>query len=108
MRFHIAFTIGMFRPKRARKDHWRPRANLLHGQLIKRKKNRKLKYALIRMTIGERRRLYTVLRQNGDRSINQTAFIERVNLTLRQSVALLTRRTWSTVESEEHLYLHLE
>ena len=98
----------MFRPKRARKDHWRPHANLLHGQLIKRKKNRKLKYALTRMTIGERRRLYAVLRQNGYRSIIQTAFIERVNLTIRQSVALLTRRTWSTAKSEEHLYLHLE
>ena len=98
----------MFRPKRARKDHWRPHANLLHGQLIKRKKNRKLKYALTRMTVGERRRLYAVLRQNGFRSIIQTAFIERVNLTIRQSVSLLTRRTWSTARSEEHLYLHLE
>ena len=98
----------LFRPKRARKDHWRPHANLLHGQLIKRKKNRKLKYALTRMTMGERRRLYVVLRQNGDHSIIQTAFIERVNLTIRQSIALLTRRTWSTAKSEEHLYLHLE
>ena len=98
----------MFRPKRARKDHWRPHANLLHGQLIKRKKNRKLKYTLTRMTVGERRRLYAVLRQNGFRSIIQTAFIERVNLTIRQRVALLTRRTWSTAKSEEHLYLHLE
>ena len=97
-----------FRPKRARKDHWRPHAHLLHGQLIKRKKNRKLKYALTRMAPGERRQLYAILRQHGLRSIIQTAFIERVNLTIRQSVSLLTRRTWSTARSQDHLVLHLE
>ena len=97
-----------FRPKRARKDHWRPHANLLHGQLIKRRRHRKLKYALTRMAVGERRQLYPILRQNGLRSIIQTAFIERVNLTIRQSVSLLTRRTWSIARSRDHLWLHLE
>jgi len=37
-----------------------------------------------------------------------TAFVERVNLTLRQSVAALIRRTWSTVQEAPHLLLHLE
>lgn len=37
-----------------------------------------------------------------------TAFVERVNLTLRQSVAALIRRTWSTMQAAPQLLLHLE
>src|SRR5262249_6596038 len=37
-----------------------------------------------------------------------TAFIERLNLTLRQSVAPLIRRTWSTAQEAPQLLLHLE
>src|SRR5215470_11955917 len=36
-----------------------------------------------------------------------TAFVERVNLTLRQSVAALTRRTWSTACSTPRLFLEV-
>jgi Integrase core domain len=37
-----------------------------------------------------------------------TAFVERVNLTLRQSVAALIRRTWSTKQDALQLLVHLE
>jgi transposase InsO family protein len=37
-----------------------------------------------------------------------TAFVERVNLTVRQSVAALIRRTWSTMQEAPQLLLHLE
>ena len=37
-----------------------------------------------------------------------TAFVERVNLTLRQSVAALIRRTWSTAQEAPQLLLHVE
>src|SRR6185295_5786856 len=37
-----------------------------------------------------------------------TAFVERLNLTVRQSVAALVRRTWSTAQQAPHLLLHLE
>jgi len=35
-------------------------------------------------------------------------FIERVNLTIRQGVAALTRRTWSLPQSDAHLLNHVE
>ena len=38
----------------------------------------------------------------------QTAFIERLNLTLRRSLAPLARRSWSTAQLPGELYLHLE
>ena len=36
-----------------------------------------------------------------------TAFIERVNLTIRQRVAALVRRTWSTAQAAQQLLLDL-
>ena len=63
---------------------------------------------LTRMTIGRHRSLSAVLEQNGLRPTSQMAFIERVNLTIRQSVSFLTRRTWSSDISEDHLALHLQ
>jgi transposase InsO family protein len=38
----------------------------------------------------------------------QTAFIARVNLTIRQGVSLLTRRTWSLPQTDYHLLNHVE
>jgi hypothetical protein len=37
-----------------------------------------------------------------------TAFIERVNLTVRHGVAALARRTWATSQQAPHLLAHLE
>jgi transposase InsO family protein len=42
-----------------------------------------------------------------ERQLN-TAFVERLNLTVRQSVAALMRRTWSTMHQAPQLLLHLE
>ncbi len=36
------------------------------------------------------------------------AFVERVNLTIRQSVAGLVRRTWSRAQQRSRLLAHLE
>jgi len=38
----------------------------------------------------------------------QTAFIERVNLTIRRGVAPLMRKTWSLAQNPDHLLLHVE
>jgi hypothetical protein len=37
-----------------------------------------------------------------------TAFIERVNLTVRHGVAALARRTWATAQHSPHLLAYLE
>lgn len=95
------------RPERARKDHWKASDDLLHGQLIKRKTRRSF-YSLTRMAWGNRQQLTSILRQHGLTHLIQTAFIERVNLTFRQSVAPLTRKTWALPLSEQHLLIHLE
>jgi hypothetical protein len=37
-----------------------------------------------------------------------TAFIERVNLTVRHGIATLAHRTWATAQQSPHLLAHLE
>jgi len=37
-----------------------------------------------------------------------TAFIERVNLTIRHGIAALARRTWATAQQSPQLLAHLE
>ena len=37
-----------------------------------------------------------------------TAFIERVNLTVRHAIAALARRTWATAQQSPHLLANLE
>ena len=97
-----------FRPPRARKDHWQVHEDLRHGQLIKRKERRAVTFTITRMLWGKRRDLYELLGAHGFRRLIQTAFIERVNLTIRQGVAALTRRTWSLPQSDTHLLNHVE
>jgi len=97
-----------FRPPRARKDHWHVHDELQHGQLVKWRQHRKVKYTITRMLWGKRRDLYDSLAAHGFRRLIQTAFIERVNLTIRQGVSLLTRRTWSLPQTDHHLLHHVE
>ena len=97
-----------FRPPRARKDHWHVHDALQYGQLVKRRERRQVTYTITRMLWGKRQDLYDTLEKQGFRRLIQTAFIERVNLTIRQGVSLLTRRTWSLPQTDQHLLNHVE
>jgi len=59
------------------------------------------------MLCGTREMLTERLHDCGLRATIQTAFVERVNLTLRQSVARLARRTWSMAVAPTDLEAHL-
>ena len=71
-----------FRPLRACKDHWQVDQKLLYGQLLKRKRNRRLVYTLPRVLLSERRQLVQSLKQLGLSGLIQTAFIDREPLEL--------------------------
>ena len=46
-----------FRPKRARTDHWRVNPRLHYGQLVKRRRQRRVSFTVTRMLLGRRRAL---------------------------------------------------
>ena len=81
---------------------------LLYGQLVKRRHSQQVKYTIMRMMWGKRCGLTRLQRLHGFTRNIQTAIVERVNLTFRQSIAPLTRKTWSLAQSEQHLLAHVE
>ena len=60
------------------------------------------------MRLGTKDALQATLQELGLSGRLNTAFIERVNLTIRHAVAALARRTWATAQQSPHLFAHLE
>jgi len=60
------------------------------------------------MRLGTEDALKAALQGLGFSGRLNTAFIERVNLTVRHGLAALARRTWATAQQSPHLLAHLE
>ncbi len=88
--------------------HWQVHAGLLYGQVVKHYRRRRLVRVERRALLGSLDQLTAALRNSGRSGTIQTAFVERLNLTVRQAVAALTRRTWSIAQSSGELMFHLE
>jgi IS1 family transposase/transposase-like protein len=88
--------------------HWQVRAGLLYGQLIKHYRRRRLARVERRALLGSLDQLTAALHTFGWSGKIQTAFVERLNLTVRQAVTALTRRTWGLAQSPAELLLQLE
>ena len=97
-----------YRPIRARKDHWRVDKNLLYGQFRKVRNGFRIANIYTVVQWGERQAIKTRLQAIGATGKIQTSFVERLNLTLRELTAPLSRRTWSIAYDRKHLLLHIE
>jgi IS1 family transposase len=91
-----------------RRRVWQVADTLLYGQVQKIYRRRRLVRVRYRMRCGTLAHLRATLQALGLSGRLTTAFVERVNLTLRQSVAALTRRTWSTARSAPRLLREAE
>jgi IS1 family transposase len=91
-----------------RKRQWQVATGLIYGQVKKVYRRRKVVRVTYVMRCGTRMALRTALQTLGLSGRLNTAFVERVNLTVRQSVAALARRTWSTLWQAPQLLAHLE
>jgi len=60
------------------------------------------------MCLGTEDALKAALQGLGFSGRLNTAFIERVNLTVRHGIAALARRTWATAQQSPQLLAHLE
>jgi hypothetical protein len=87
---------------------WCVAAGLLYAQVLKITRGRRLLAALPRALCGTLPQARDRLRTVGLSGLIETAFIERLNLTLRHGIAALARRIWATYRSPERLRLHLE
>ena len=91
-----------------RRRRWAVDPALLYGQLHKRYQRRRLVRISYQMQCGSHRALRLSMRALGWSGKLQTAFVERVNLTVRQSIAALTRRTWATAQTAVGLQQQLD
>jgi len=82
---------------------WEVAASLIYGQVKKCSRRRKLMQVTHVMRLGTEAALQAALQGLGFSGRLNTAFIEQVNLTVRQGVAALARRTWATAQQSPHL-----
>ncbi len=95
--------------RRGRKvSQWQVAAGLIYGQVKKSYRRRKLVRVTHVMRLGTEAALKASLQGMGFSGRLNTAFIERVNLTVRHGVSALTRRTWATAQQTPQLLAHLE
>lgn len=95
--FHIVTTFARTGQRgRPRKPRCEPHPDLVYGQLVKQKQHGKLLTLSTRVVLGADR-----LAQLG--CTISTALVERVNLTLRQALAPLARKTSSFCKDRERL-----
>ena len=87
---------------------WHVEPRLIYGQVKKCYRRRKLVRITHVMRLGTEAALTAALQGLGLSGRLNTAFIERVNLTVRHGVAALARRTWATAKPPPHLLAHLE
>ena len=105
--YGITVPFGFWhKPPRARKYHWFPDPNLQYAQLRKRRCGWKVSFLYSIIRLGNREAIRAGLKALSFSDIVQTAFVERANLTLRQLIAPLSRRTWSIATDRQHLALH--
>jgi transposase InsO family protein len=81
---------------------------LIYGQVKKCYRRRKLVRITHVMRLGTEADLSIALQRLGLSGRLNTAFIERVNLTVCHGVAALARRTWATAQQSPHLLANLE
>jgi len=87
---------------------WQVEPSLIYGQVKKSYRRRKLVRVTHVMRLGTEEALTVALQGLGFSGRLNTAFIERVNLTVRHGIAALARRTWATAQQSPHLLAHLE
>src|SRR3989454_10274719 len=95
--FHVVTTCARTGKRgRPRKPRCEPHPDLVYGQLVKQKQQGKLLTLSTRVVVGAERLTHLGLTIS-------TALVERVNLTLRQALAPLTRKTASFCKDRERL-----
>ena len=87
---------------------WQGEAGLIYGQVKKSYRRRKLVRVTPVMRLGTEDALTAALQRMGFSGRLNTAFIERVNLTIRHGVSALARRTWATAQQSPQLLASLE
>jgi len=106
--YALTAHFGQWLPQEGKKPVWVVWGEFVYGQVIKHQKRRRTVEVERRMVWGEKQPYQARLRAAGLSGKINTAFVERINLTIRQCIATLTRRTWGSAIWAGELAEHLE
>jgi len=102
--YALTAHFGYWRvPDGGRKRVWHLATDVIYGRVKKLQRRRRLVKVERVMLCGSLEALARRLKAAGLSGRLNTAFVERLNLTLRQGVALLTRRTWGAAQQTGEL-----
>jgi len=109
--YYYALTahFGQWLPKEGKRwPVWQVDPRLLYGQVHKIKAGYKLKSMFTLAVCGTRVQLREALGALRLTGRIMTAFVERVNVTLREPIPPLSRRPWSLARDERSLWRYIE
>jgi hypothetical protein len=106
--YALTAHFGKWEREGGKKPVWVLVSEFLYAQVIKHQRRRRTVEVERRMVVGEEGEYRNRLKAEGLTGRINTSFIERLNLTIRQCVSKLTRRTWGPARYEAELMEHLE
>jgi len=105
--YALTAHFGRWEKTEGKKPVWVLLSGFVYAQVIKHQRRRRTVQVERRILCGDEKNYRDRLMIAGLSGNINTSFVERVNLTIRQSVSKLTRRTWGpahfTPELSEHL-----
>lgn len=106
--YALTAHFGKWETADGKKPVWELLNDFIYSQVIKHQRRRKTVEVERRVLVGEASVYTERLRHGGLSGRINTSFVERVNLTIRQCVSKLTRRTWGPAKYTPELMEHLE
>jgi IS1 family transposase len=108
--YYYALTshFGKWKREDGKKPVWVMLSDFLYAQVIKHQRRCRTVEVERRMLVGEEGEYRKRLKAGGQSGRINTSYVERLNLTIRQNVSKLTRRTWGPAVYASELEEHLE
>jgi IS1 family transposase/transposase-like protein len=106
--YALTAHFGQWETADKKKPVWTVLGEFMYGQVIKHRRRYRTVEVERRMICGEEKQYRERLKNAGLSGRINTAFVERINLTIRQCISKLTRRTWGPAKFTPELMEHLE
>ncbi|MDD5371005.1 MAG: hypothetical protein PHQ40_18145 [Anaerolineaceae bacterium] len=106
--YSLTAHFGKWEPLAGRKLVWVLLNDFIYAQVIKHQRRRRTVEVEQRILCGEAAAYRERLKCAGLSGRINSSFVERINLTIRQCVSKLTRRTWGPAHYPSELVEHLE
>jgi hypothetical protein len=92
--YALTTHFGKWKKAEGNKVAWEVLSDHVYGQVIKHQRWKRTVEVVLRVLVGEASQYRERLCQVGLSGRINTSFVERLNLTIRLTIYMLTRRTW--------------